>query len=259
MSPGLLTIRCLGTAFLIAVYVVGCNVFAQVRQSPSYQIVSDSVNVGGGENGVSPSYRLSDTVGEQATGPSESSSYQLQAGYRQMQEVYLAMTTPANVLMSESIGGLTGGSATGSTAVRVTTDGLAGYQITIEAESDPAMIRSGGSGSIADYDPGGTPSFTFDVAADEAAFGFSPEGADIATAFVDDGGVCNYSGAGETDTSDRCWDGLTMSPAVIAQAYGANHPDGVTTTIKFQVEVGADANQLSGTYVATTTVTALPL
>jgi hypothetical protein len=66
--------------------------FAQVRSSSNYQLQSDSINIGGGFSS-STSYIQESTVGEVATGISDSSSYSLRAGYQQMQEVYISMTT----------------------------------------------------------------------------------------------------------------------------------------------------------------------
>lgn len=50
--------------------------------SANYQVPWDSVNSGGGDTSTSTNFQLRDTIGEQATGFSESSSYRLGAGYR---------------------------------------------------------------------------------------------------------------------------------------------------------------------------------
>ena len=233
------------------IYVQAVN--AQVMQSASYQIESDSINVGGGL-ASSTTYVLEDTVGEQATGESSSGSYNLKAGYQQMLEVYLAITAAADVTMSQTIGGVSGGNATGSTMVTVTTDNRAGYQLSINALNSPAM--QDGANTIADYVPSGDPDFTFTTGASDSHFGYSPEGSDIVSRFRDLAGSCN-SGSG--DTADACWDGMSTSPSVIAESNDANHPSGTDTTIKFQVGVGGSANQVPGTYVATTTLTLIAL
>jgi hypothetical protein len=112
---------------------------AQVRTSPSYQLQSDSINFAGGLS-TSSNYSLESTAGEVATGESDSASYSLRAGYQQMQEVFLSMTAAPNVTMSPALGGLTGGTANGSTSVVVLTDSPSGYQLTIAAESAPALV-----------------------------------------------------------------------------------------------------------------------
>lgn len=229
--------------------------FAQVRTSSNYQIQSDSVNVGGGFSS-STNYLQESTVGEIATGPSDSSNYSLRAGYQQMQEVFISLSVPTDVTMSPNLPGITGGTSNGSTTVTVTTDSPAGYQLTIQAENSPAMLRDGGSETIADYDDGGTPDFSFLTSGSEAHLGYSPTGVDIVQFFLDDGGSCN-TGALNTDLA--CWDGLTTSAVAISRGSSANHPSGATTTVNFRIGIGSSAGVAAGLYTATTTLTALPL
>ncbi|OIP77728.1 MAG: hypothetical protein AUK16_01215 [Parcubacteria group bacterium CG2_30_44_11] len=226
---------------------------AQVMESTNYKIQSDSLNTGGGFSS-STNYQIESTVGEVGTGNSASNNFEIRAGYQQMQEVYLSLTGASAVVLGPAIPGVSGGNATGSTTVTVTTDSLSGYRLTIEAVSSPAM-QSGGN-TIADYVPAGAnPDFMFTVGSADAYFGFSPEGAHIANRYRDNGGVCG-SGA---DTNDRCWDGLSTTPVTIASSPNSNHPNGTATKIEFQVGVGSSVVQPAGTYIATTTLTALPL
>ena len=223
--------------------------------SSNYQIQSDSVNFGGGYSS-STNYQLESTGGEVATGDSDSASYSIRAGYLQMQESYIALSSDATLTLSPSIPGVSGGVATGSTTVTVITDSLGGYELTIESESSPAM--QSGANTISDYAPaGGVPDFAFTTDAADAHFGFSPEGADIVQRFLDNGLICNQSGG--SDTADACWDGLSTSAATIAAGSGSNHPLGTDTVIEFQVGVGGSVIQPTGTYVATTTITAVSI
>lgn len=68
---------------LFAVAFFGLSL-AQVRAmtSTNYTIGWDSINSGGEDTSSSTNFRLRDTVGEQATGYSTSTSYTLSAGYR---------------------------------------------------------------------------------------------------------------------------------------------------------------------------------
>ena len=75
---------------------------AQVRTSSNYQLQSDSINVGGGLSD-SASYSLQSTAGEVATGESNSASFSLRAGYQQMQEVYISLSSIADVVMSADL------------------------------------------------------------------------------------------------------------------------------------------------------------
>lgn len=63
---------------LLAIFPVA--LFAMT--STNYGLEWDSINIGGTDDGASANYGLQDTVGEHATGLSDSESYQLSAGYR---------------------------------------------------------------------------------------------------------------------------------------------------------------------------------
>lgn len=227
---------------------------AQVMQSSNYQIQSDSVNIGGGFSS-STNYRTESTVGEIASGVSSSTNYSLKAGYQQMQEVYIAINTPADVSLSPAILGVAGGTSNGISEVLVTTDSSAGYSLSIKSSSNPSMQKSGDS--IANYAPAGAaPDFTFTIAATEAQFGYSPEGVHIVQRFKDNGSSCNIGGL---DTSLSCWDTLTTSDVIISSDTNANHPLGTTTTVRYRVGIGSSVVQPEGVYTATTTLTALAL
>jgi len=225
--------------------------YSQVMESSNYRIRSDSINFGG-VRGTSLSYTIEDTLGEIATGLSSSTSYSLRAGYQQMQEVGIAITSPSDVTMPNvSASNTSNGEATWT----VTTDSPAGYTLSVSASTDPAMIS--GANSILDYTPAGAdPDYDFSVASSDAEFGYSPEGADVATRFLDDGALCN-SGAGET--TDQCWDGFSTLNVSVATGSSANHTSGTATTIKFRAEIGSGSSQAAGTYTATITVTAVTL
>lgn len=227
---------------------------AQVMQSGSYRIQSDSINFGGGLS-TSTNYSLESTGGEVATGESSSASYNLKAGYQQMQEVFISLSGFAAVALSPSIPGVSGGFSNGSTTVTVITDSPSGYELLVSSPSSPAMQKD--SDTIADYIPAGSvPDFTFITDAPDAHLGYTPEGVDIVSYFRDDGDEC---GVGSFDASLSCWEGLSTTDRQVARAQSANHPDGATTTLNFRVGVGGSVVQPPGTYTATTTITALPL
>jgi len=233
--------------------VVGHVSFAQMTGT-LYEIQSDSINFGGGFS-TSTSYTQESTFGEITTGNSSSTTYGIRAGYQQMQQVYIAITTVADVTMSPSIGGLTGGTSNGSTGVTVTTDSPSGYELTIKASSSPALVS--GSNSFADYTTSGAaPDFSFSIAVTDSEFGFTPEGSHIVDRFKDNGAVCD-SGLG--NTADACWDTLSTNEAVISRSTSGNHPSGTLTTLKFRAQSGPSHFQMEGEYTATTTVTALPI
>ena len=146
------------------------------------------------------------------------------------------------------------GISSGSVAWTVTTDNSAGYTLSIKASSNPALVS--GSDSFSDYAPSGAvPDYTWTVAASASAFGFSPEGADIASRYLNSGSIC---GTGATDTADQCWDGFSTTNRTIAQSSAGNTPSGVATTVKLKAEIGTSKTQPTGSYAATLTVTATP-
>lgn len=245
---------CITLSFALLFFLVGQgNVLAQMNSS-SYRIPSDSINIGGLQSG-STNYKEIDTIGELGSGDSSSTNYKLSAGFLASQSVYLSITAGADISMSPSIGGITGGSGTGSTSWTVTTDNLAGYTLSVRSGTNPALQSS--PFSFANYTPASSdPDYNWSVAAADSEFGFTPEGTDVFSRFKDNGSSCN---TGSSDTADRCWDSLTTSDKIIAQRTSGNHPSGVTTTMKVKAEVGTSHIQPNGTYTTTIEVTALPL
>lgn len=227
--------------------------FAEVRSSTNYQLQSDSINFGGGLSS-STNYVQESTGGEVGIGDSGSTNYQLRAGYQQMQEVYIALSTPSDVILSPSLAGLTGGTSNGSTTVTVTTDSPAGYSLILKSQNDPAM--QSGAYTIADYNEGADADYSFAVTGGIAHLGFSPAGVDITQFFKDNGSLC---GLGALDTNLACWAGLSTIGSIISEGAGSNHPAGATTTVNFRVGIGSGANVVTGLYIATSTLTALPL
>ncbi len=244
------------TTLLTTLLFVSLNfTAAEMRSSTNYQLQSDSINIGGGFSS-STSYVQESTVGEIGTGDSDSTTYSLRAGYQQMQEVFISISTTGDALLTPALAGITGGTSNGSTTVTVITDSPSGYQLTIVSENSPAM--QSGPYTIADYNEGSDPDFSFITGATDAHLGFSPDGEDVINPFLTDGGgLCNHIGG--VSSPDYCWAGLATTSQVIAEGIGANHPSGATTTLFFKVGIGSSAGVIAGDYVATSTVTALPL
>jgi hypothetical protein len=243
------------TSLLIAV-LVPAGAAAYVASSTNYRIELDSLNVGG-LLATSTNYRIEDTVGESATGIGTSTSYNLYAGYQQFDATPTTITisAPADVTLTPAISEGEGGTANGSAAWTVITNNSAGYNLTIKADSSPALASSGDS--FADYSPAGAaPGFTFSVGDSESAFAYSPEGTDLVDNFKDNGSACN---TGSSDATNACWEGLSTSDTAIAQAVSANSPGGTETTVKFRAVAGASKSQSAGSYQATITVTATAL
>jgi hypothetical protein len=244
-------------AIVLVVSLAPITIHAEPMSSSNYKIQSDSMNFGGTRS-ASATYTIEDTAGETATGMSSSTNYTMSAGYQQMDNVFISISSAADVTMTPAIGGVTGGTSDGSTSFTVTTDNPAGYTGTITASSSPAM--SSPLDSFADYAPAGAnPDANFAVAATASAFGFSPEGTDIAPRYKDTGGGTPVCGSGSSDTALTCWDGLSTSPKTILNRTSQNSPAGTLSTIRFKAGSGNAHIQKEGQYVATTTITVLPL
>ncbi len=228
-------------------------IFAETMQSGSYKIISDTVNIGG-QSSSSSNYGLQDTLGEIGTGNSNSANYYLHAGFWQMQESYIAITSPSDLALS-AIGGISGESSEGTLVWQVTTDNSAGYSMNIKVTTTPALTSA--TDSFEDYVPAGAdPDYDFSIISTISAFGFSPEGVDTSTRFKDNGSACN-TGTGETQA--KCWDGLSTSSQTIFQRTTSNHQTGSTATVRFRAASGADHIQISGSYSAPIIVTAITL
>jgi hypothetical protein len=223
--------------------------------SNNFKIDNDSITSGGGASSSS-SYGLDGATGQTADGASQSSNYKLQAGYEINSGFYISLSSPADVTMSPSISGITGGSSTGSAAWNVITDNSAGYTFEVHSVTSPALQASGVD-SFTDYPTAGVdPDYAWSIDPTISAFGFSPEGADIDSRYKDNGTAC---GTGGSDTSDQCWDGLSTLDRVVARRTSANQPSGTSTTLKLRAEIGTQRSQIGGNYSATIVVTALPL
>ena len=226
-----------------------------VMSGEQYSIQTDSLNFGGGFSD-SETFSLKDTLGEIATGDSASETFQLRAGYRQLLPVAISLTPPDSVVLDPAIPGVTGGFSFGSTSVTVTTDNPAGYELLIQAAASPALQGPDGA-TIGDYEASGAADYNFATSSTMSHLAISVLGEDTAQRFLHDG--TNTCGLGSVNTPARCWAGLSTSLEPIATRSSSNHPDGRETIINFQVGVGDMVVQPPGVYVATTTVTALPL
>lgn len=242
---------------IVCAAAVPIVLFAQIRQSTNYQIISDSLNAGGGF-ATSGSYLIEDTLGEQASGNATSGSYMVFGGYQQADESIgggsISISIAPDVSMS-ALSGMTGGTVNATTTWTIITDANSGYTATIAATSTPALRATSGSAVFSDFVPaGGVPDFLFTVPSASSTFGFSPEGTDIHTSFKDNGSVC---ADGSSDTLNRCYRGLSTTPQTIATRGTANAPGGTELTVRFAAGVGSARFQDSGTYQATIVVTAM--
>lgn len=247
---------------LVAFFYIEVSAF--VMESDSYRVQSDSLNIGGLRS-QSANYFEESTIGELATGISESASYRLKAGYQQMQGVFISMTSVDDITLSPALGGLTGGTSNGGAQFIVKTDNTAGFSVTIKTDSDDGMIGNENAGTIFHLNTATpeVPDFNFNSApANSSAFAYTINASttgEIVAAFRNNGSnACN---TGSTETDDNCWISATTTPRTIISTTSRTPISGATSTLRFRAIVSANHNPilLPDTYVATTTLTAITL
>ncbi len=247
---------------IIFVFSLISKVWAQTSTSTNYKIQSSDINAGGTENQTSTNYRMSETIGGIATGISTSTLYSLKAGYRQMEDYYITLSSPSNVSLSPSISGMTGNLGTpssGEVTWNVATDNPAGFSMSLKSSDSPAL-KLNSANYFSDYEPdaSGTPDFEWSSpSSSEAYFGFTVEpetSEDTVQLFKDDGADCN---AGGNNTADRCWFSFNGSSDItVINRTGRTDKNGEDEKIKLQAESNEKMLE-SGTYQTTITVTAV--
>jgi hypothetical protein len=229
--------------------------FAYVMSSDNYRIQLDSINIGGVRQ-TSVSYNMEDTIGEIATGISTSTSYKLKAGYQQMQEVYISISAPEDVDMG-SIGGLSGGTATGSITWNIKTDSSSGYNLTIKSSASPALNAS--TSSFADYTPvsPSVPDYDWDIDSANSEFGFAPYNSNSQIQkYKNNGSNCNV---GSNITDGKCWYSFSTASETVVNKLSRTNAFGENTKINLRAEINTTPGyQEEGNYYATIVATALP-
>lgn len=225
---------------------------ASVMQSERFGVSEDSFDVSGGQQESNGIIAVT-SAGQTAAGAGSSENARANAGYvPQAEDVFITINGVAPVVMDTPIGGLSGGESNGSTTLTVTTNSPTGYQVSVAAETAPAM--KGELADIQNYVPtSSSTDFDFVTTGTDTHFGFSVFGTDVVAEFQSSGSTC---GAGSA-LRGFCWRALGNSDTVIAQSNGPT--SGTDTEILYRVGIGGDVMQLPGNYVSTTTITVLAL
>ena len=169
--------------------------------------------------------------------------------------------TAADVTMDGSIAGTSGGSSFGSTQFTVSTNDSAGYNVTIEADSDPALAGDTQGDDIANYTEtsSGVPDYTYSVpSGEEFAYSVSASTtADLDQSFKDNGSTTCTTGSADTGGEASCWLGFDALNAETIINRSSEAPTGATSTVFFRVTVNSGSTLVEDTYTADVTLTAV--
>lgn len=170
----------------------------------------------------------------------------------------IAIDSPSDVSMSRPLS-MTNMTAIGTSTWNVVTNNAAGYNLTVKADTSPAMQQTvGTTTTIADYNTG-IPTL-WSVSAGTAKFGFSAFGPDTSDATWGTGESCS-GGANHDPSSSLKYRGFTTtstSSLAIATRSSTTTFAGSATTVCFAVE--QDSFYIpSGQYKATITATAVTI
>ena len=178
----------------------------------------------------------------------------------------ISLTSPADVNMSASIPGVTGGSATGSATWTVKTNNNTGHKVELETTTAPALQGTTEGDSFADYTEAAAnvPDYAWAVAESDAEFGYTilPETpADADQSFKDDGANCNV--ATNNPDGTKCWIGFAgaATKEQIVNRTSETDVGGETIQVNFKAEMNGPATDADGfliedVYTATITLTA---
>lgn len=169
----------------------------------------------------------------------------------------IAINSPSDVSMSRPLS-MTNMTAIGTSTWNVVTNNAAGYNLTVKADTSPAMQQKvGTTTTIADYDT--VAPTVWSVSAGTAKFGFSAFGPDTSDAIWGTGETCS-GGAGHDPSSNLKYLGFTTSTSSLAIAIRSSTTTfaGSATTVCFAVEQNSFYIP-SGQYTATITATAVTI
>jgi hypothetical protein len=164
----------------------------------------------------------------------------------------ISITSPSDTSMSATIG-VTQNTAVATTTWNVKTNNAAGYTLTVQSSTDPAM--QSGTDSVPN-DQTGAPAL-WSTSAGTAEFGYSANGTDVSTGTWGTGSYCAGSGSNSIPTGLK-YKGFTTSGVTVATRSSTTTTAGIDTNICYAVEQNGFYIP-SGTYTATITGTATTL
>lgn len=238
---------------LTAIFVSQTLYAQNIRpKATNYQMPTDVQAVGGGEAAKSTFYILDDTIGEANIGPSRSTTYDLNAGYRQtVADAFIALSCDD----STDLGTLAiTGQRTGNVSCTVITDAEAGYSLawiitTGSGGTNTGYLINEVESTIAPFKPtvAGTPQ-TWSVSANDARWGgrLSSTSTDTDVKWG-------------TDSVDEKYLNVGTGSYTVVSRSTRTSISGSTQILQFRAEIGATAIRSPGVYRATVVLTASAL
>lgn len=181
---------------------------------------------------------------------------------QEIDEEIAFVADPNDVVMDTTLGGLTGGTANGTTTFSVATNSPSGYTITISFDtngSDQAMTYNPDPENffITNLSGSAVDDLTEPSANQAALFAYSIVGNNVTSTLADDGSVCD---SGTTGTGGACFfmQGTASSPETIIDSSDPTSGSGNENSVVFRTVVGQDPDPAlpTGSYTATATLTA---
>ena len=161
----------------------------------------------------------------------------------------LSMTDPADVTMSPDIGGMSGGSSTGTTNFSVTTSNTAGFDTTVKSSS--TLKHPTLTDFFKDY-TNTSPTYNWTDPAD-SGFGYNVVSTVASLNFKNNG--TSACGSGSSNGIEHCWIGFSSTTPYTILSSSTAQKTGVTATINLKAYLAANQNFSDGTYTTTITVT----
>jgi hypothetical protein len=165
----------------------------------------------------------------------------------------IAFSTTQNALtMSNSIGGATGGEASSTATVAVTSNDSTGYTIAIKFSDAVAMNHVEALDTIENYGST-TPDYDMNINGQLSGFAYTVSSTNQVAAFNNTGSAC---GSGSNKSVDHCYTmhGTPTSDFTIVDSSAVATAE--QTLVGFKVIVAPSSGLVNGDYVATTTLTA---
>lgn len=176
------------------------------------------------------------------------------------------LVEPSNVSLTDSISGVTGGTASGTTDFSILSTNATGYEVTIgfaDSDTDGVAMQGDttGSSEIVNYTAGSdTPTYGFSTTT-QAQFAYTVysttgDGDDTDPNFRHNTTACNNdTNDGDGTLDNSCWKAPSTTAAYRIVDAADTAATGATTTIKFYVSVPSSLGITADTYTATATLT----